>query len=239
MDVADRIKKSKDWTPLVKPQPEDTKHAQIGQWAAKVEPSISPGPGYGGTASPQSSSLYTTSPSAVPANTGSASGNSSVSFPSQDVLGASLYRDDSGQASTPLIDLSNDQPSLPFRDSWSTNADMRRKGRSDITGGDGMNIGVSPQSARRAPSPAPPTTLTLQQLKTEPAAAAASPIAPKLASPSHIHRLTEPVSTRKRSRKEDIILLKASVVNGFKCPPWDRTPAPTEFVQPNGQELFQ
>ncbi|KAJ4412701.1 cysteine protease [Didymella pomorum] len=63
--------------------------------------------------------------------------------------------------------------------------------------------------------------------------------AAKFASPAHVRRLTEPVSTRKRSRKEDIILLKASVVNGFKCPPWDKVPAAAEFVPENGQEVFQ
>jgi hypothetical protein len=34
-------------------------------------------------------------------------------------------------------------------------------------------------------------------------------------------------------------LLKASVVNGFKCPPWDKTPAAADFLPENGQELFQ
>jgi hypothetical protein len=68
--------------------------------------------------------------------------------------------------------------------------------------------------------------------------ASTTPIPPKLASPAHIHRLTEPVSTRKRSKKEDIILLKASVVNGFKCPPWDKIPATTDFTPQDGQDLF-
>ena len=63
--------------------------------------------------------------------------------------------------------------------------------------------------------------------------------AAKLASPAHVHRLSEPISTRKRSRKEDIILLKASVVNGFKCPPWDKVPAAAEFLPEDGQDIFQ
>jgi hypothetical protein len=68
--------------------------------------------------------------------------------------------------------------------------------------------------------------------------ASATSITTKLSSQSHIHRLAEPVSTRKRSRKEDIILLRASVVNGFKCPPWDRNPPTAEFVPQEGQTLF-
>jgi calpain-7 len=61
---------------------------------------------------------------------------------------------------------------------------------------------------------------------------------PSMASYSHIHRLAEPASTRKRSKREDIILLKASVFNGFKCPPWDKTPLPNEFVAQQDAELF-
>ncbi|OAK95249.1 cysteine proteinase [Phaeosphaeriaceae sp. SRC1lsM3a] len=55
---------------------------------------------------------------------------------------------------------------------------------------------------------------------------------------SHVHRLTEPISTRRRAKREDIILLKASMVNGFKCPPWDRNPSPDEFVAIRNTELF-
>jgi hypothetical protein len=61
---------------------------------------------------------------------------------------------------------------------------------------------------------------------------------PSVASYSHIHRLVEPASTRKKSKREDIILLKASMVNGFKCPPWDKNPLPSEFVAQQDTELF-
>jgi calpain-7 len=66
-------------------------------------------------------------------------------------------------------------------------------------------------------------------------------IAPALSSTapySRIRRLAEPVSVRKRSKREDIILLKASMVNGFKCPPWDKHPPPSEFVPQQDAELF-
>lgn len=46
---------------------------------------------------------------------------------------------------------------------------------------------------------------------------------------TRIRKLREPVSSRKRKTKEDIILLKASLVNGVKCPPWDKTPNAAEF----------
>ncbi|PVI07021.1 cysteine proteinase [Periconia macrospinosa] len=61
---------------------------------------------------------------------------------------------------------------------------------------------------------------------------------PSIAPYSHIRKLAEPVSTRKRSKKEEIILLKSSVVNGFKCPPWDKTPVPSEFAKDKSIDLF-
>jgi hypothetical protein len=60
--------------------------------------------------------------------------------------------------------------------------------------------------------------------------------APALAPASHIRRLKEPVSTRKRTRKEDIILLRDSVVNGFKCPPWHKNPSSDEFISEDGSK---
>lgn len=63
-------------------------------------------------------------------------------------------------------------------------------------------------------------------------------VAPATVSYANIHRLAEPISNRKRSKKEDIILLKASVVNGFKCPPWDKTPSTSEFLLQGGRDAF-
>lgn len=55
---------------------------------------------------------------------------------------------------------------------------------------------------------------------------------------TRIHRLAEPNSTRKRSTREDIILFKASMVNGFKCPPWDKSPLSSEFLAQEDAEFF-
>lgn len=68
--------------------------------------------------------------------------------------------------------------------------------------------------------------------------AAASYKSPSVVPFSQIHRLVEPRSTRKRSKREDIILLKASMVNGFKCPPWDKPPSSNEFLADQGIEMF-
>ncbi|KAL2002614.1 hypothetical protein VTN02DRAFT_6376 [Thermoascus thermophilus] len=42
-------------------------------------------------------------------------------------------------------------------------------------------------------------------------------------------RLTEPVSTRKLSTREEIILLEGAKLNGFLFPPWTTPPDPEEF----------
>ncbi|KAJ4324924.1 cysteine protease [Neodidymelliopsis sp. IMI 364377] len=111
MDVADRIKNAKEWTPLVKQEPEITRSAQVGQWAANVDASASPGPVYEGLRSIQSTSLDGLSPNAAPSDVRFAPGKSpfsSVSFPSQSTLELDLYKDDPRQPLMPLIDLSDD-----------------------------------------------------------------------------------------------------------------------------------
>ncbi|KAL6709508.1 cysteine protease [Coniothyrium glycines] len=84
-----------------------------------------------------------------------------------------------------------------------------------------------------APTPIPQLPLQPAHMGTS------SPsITPSAAPYTHIRRLAEPVSSRKRSKKEEIILLKASMVNGFKCPPWDKSPSTSEFVSQEGAGPF-
>ena len=238
MDVADRIKKSTNWTPLSKEQPESTKSAQIGQWAANVSALTSSASAYKETASPGTPTTYSVSQSVVPGTTGSTAGNSQLSYvssPSRPPLNTSLCGDDCQQSSGLLIDLSDDQP-IPSYNSWEANTQFKESDHS-------RDVLLSSFEAKaRGPSPLTQSSSEPRLPQTSTGAtsnsASATPIPPKLASPAHIHRLTEPVSTRKRSKKEDIILLKASVVNGFKCPPWDKNPATADFTPQNGQELF-
>jgi calpain-7 len=242
MDAADRIKNSEEWTPSVDP---NTKEARILRWAANIDPRHSPGPAYQevGRACP----VEHTPRSRPPGDLLSASGNSpisSISFPSQTqqlYAGSTLCRDDSRHASIPLIDLSDDQSQTLYERSWNTPADAPRKDSREAHKNDLLDTGIAPEATQRAPPP-------LLQPGIQQSITAATDSAElvlerakvaRLASSSHIHRLTEPASTRKRSRKEDIILLKASIVNGFKCPPWDKSPATTEFLPENGQSLFQ
>lgn len=82
IDVADRIKKSDEWTPSVDP---NTKEAQIGRWAASIDPRHSPGPAYQDAgsvwpgSSPHHGTLEHTPRSRPPEDLLSASGNSPIS----------------------------------------------------------------------------------------------------------------------------------------------------------------
>lgn len=51
-------------------------------------------------------------------------------------------------------------------------------------------------------------------------------------------RLVEPKSDRKLSTSEQILLLKASQLNGFKFPPWTSAPQTLDFQLSGGQEPF-
>ncbi|ORY12783.1 hypothetical protein BCR34DRAFT_563354 [Clohesyomyces aquaticus] len=55
---------------------------------------------------------------------------------------------------------------------------------------------------------------------------------------SQVRRLKDPISSRKLAKREEILLLRSSVVNGFKFPPWDKNPATSEFVLQPESALF-
>lgn len=50
--------------------------------------------------------------------------------------------------------------------------------------------------------------------------------------------LKEPRSTRELPKKEQILLLRASHLNGFVFPPWKERPKNEEFNLKDGEELF-
>lgn len=50
--------------------------------------------------------------------------------------------------------------------------------------------------------------------------------------------LKEPQSKRKLPTSEQVLLLKAGYLNGFKFPPWTTPPEPSEFELCEGEELF-
>jgi len=54
----------------------------------------------------------------------------------------------------------------------------------------------------------------------------------------NIKRLKEPLSTRNLSTSEKIILLKASHLNGFSFPPWQKEPDSSDFELRDDGSLF-
>ncbi|KAF3004993.1 cysteine protease [Curvularia kusanoi] len=240
MDVADRIKKSADWTPPGKRQPESSKNASIGQWAANVDVLTSPSPASEQAASSTISAVQSVPQSALPMTANLTTGSPHFSYVSASLrspLDRGLYMDDRRQTFGSLNDPLSGQSLLPYNH-WSANADAQFP-----ENGCNQDVQLLPFEAEtRGSSPLTHSISGTQLPHTSTGAtsdfASATAVPPNFASPSRIHRLAEPLSTRRRSKKEDIILLKASVVNGFKCPPWDKTPASTDFIPQEGQDLF-
>jgi len=59
-----------------------------------------------------------------------------------------------------------------------------------------------------------------------------------LTPPAEPRKLAEPLSSRKPSTREQIILLEGSRLNGFMFPPWKCPPEPCEFELQDGHDLF-
>ena len=52
-------------------------------------------------------------------------------------------------------------------------------------------------------------------------------------------RLKEPKSSRQLPNREQILLLKAGYLNGFKFPPWSNAPDSSEFELKDGESLYE
>jgi calpain-7 len=242
MDVAGRIKNDENWIPSVAPQRTRTKSEQIGQWAADVAveaTNSAPASTVHEDITSQSSRVELSSSTAPVDNVSAPSGKlstSSFSFHTQDKYKqvpkapANVAYD----SQVLLINLSDGHFHLSSDIRSGAVTNIRHEDSLGVTFGKSSSAHVPPDIAlREPPMPTTPVPRALQSVSKEITSAS-----PSLASYQHIRRLTEPVSTRKRSKREDIILLKASVVNGFKCPPWESNPSPIEFAPQPGGELF-
>jgi calpain-7 len=244
LDMAERIKRTGEWASLVNPSTVNpstvnpsivnpsivnpstkNKHEQIGQWVADVAVSADPTHMFRDTAS-QSSASHERGAITVPLTT-QASPN--VSVP---------------PVSLPIRSADANEPAHVYSQSLNTLPENRLPQSHDSismapTGGQhsgGLQTGqraTDTVASSTAGQSTPAFSLYRSSSATKVAVSSLS-----TASNSRIHRLREPISTRKRSKKEEIILLKASRINGFKCPPWDKEPASTEFVVQQGEELF-
>lgn len=230
MDTADRIKNMPDWTPTNLPAKND-KNEQIGKWAADVAVTTDPARTPENTMFQSSTSNQGPSSTKAPMYTHVASRTSSGSAASLPIRSANAYKP-AHSPLQPLIDLSEDRLSSSYGN-ISVGDGHNGSLQTEDQPGNGMK--PSPGTASHHSSLQPAPVSSSQEGKPVTRGAVSSPLT---ASASHIHRLREPISTRKRSKKEEIILLKASRINGFKCPPWSQDPATAEFVPQQGDALF-
>jgi calpain-7 len=229
MDTADRIKKSENWTPLAPPV-----RQSVEQWAADVLPG-SP-PHEASSAQSMSSVLADLSLNST-GNTRATSGKShtlssttlqasqNMHDPADLRISKSGIFDSHVGLSKRRLDLLNMNPASPL-----VNNQPKANPQGDGYVNDGLSIAqslvVTPKLDQ--PSASPPMHIQCDEQHQ----------GPPIASQPRVRKLAPPVSTRKLTKKEQILLLKASVVNGFKCPPWDANPASSEFALGEEAEMF-
>ncbi|KAF2000368.1 cysteine proteinase [Amniculicola lignicola CBS 123094] len=170
------------------------------------------------------------------------------------------------ESNLPLLDLSHDtnpgmsatttrvtssMSSITAVETRETVGSARDKSKSSSTPVEGLNLpftnmfqGVTPSNNTLLPTTkiqsdafsaitGAPSKLGSQDAKTRPGINSTK--APSIAPP--VRKLNEPVSTRKRTNKEEILLLKSSRVNGYVCPPWKFNPSSSDFT--DGSTLFK
>lgn len=267
MDVADRIKNTANWTPLAtkvlppmpKPKPKtisNSKNDEIGKWAADVAKS-----------SPPISNVEVPPIPAVSNPAVRKTSNGLDLFPSSsvprrvpgNVVPPNNFREASGDgitaAKSPAVEDRASQhdtvePLIDFSTSQDTSRPATEVFRPALRGGAQLpateNTSQDPTIVKPKPTPVinfKSNNVEITQPNETPNGVQSSPVPrpppePAPASATHIHRLKEPISTRKRTKREDIVLLRASMVNGFKFPPWDKNPSAAEFVPEEGSAWF-
>jgi calpain-7 len=233
MAVANRIKNADPWTPLVAPNSSSSRHERVGHWAARVAGTARPDPAYEYSTRSNTSHgdlFSTTGPIDGLATSGKSSASSLSAFLHVSDVSSTVpsFKQGARQGPTPLINLSED--ASPFHvpsaitdasHKDSSNAQIDRDHHPKSVSNDGLKSAASPHSSSLHPQSKAPESQT-------------AALTPSTAPHSQIHRLREPISSRKLPPRESIILLKASIVNGFKFPPWDKAPSADEFVSAEG-----
>ncbi|KAF2175919.1 calpain-like protease palB/rim-13, partial [Zopfia rhizophila CBS 207.26] len=236
MDAAERIKSTEQWLPqsrsLAESAQPKTKHEEIGMWAASVAQAAS-----------HATALVESSSDTL---------NNSVSESSVPLL-------DLSSSSAPSLAIAGAAPTIPGNFYTSTPPDIAESkdahGLSTLkptqkSGAVGSLIDLQqrPSCERQVgnaqPQPVAHTHSSSQTVGTiaqgitritaDSVVAAASATGPR----TQVRRLVEPTSTRELPTKERILLFKASVVNGFKFPPWEKNPSSSEFALEVGADLF-
>lgn len=240
LTTAHRIKSDEEWLPQKPQLPPEATVKQVNQWAVDVAASKVGVPIFSESSSRASSSRAGTSSYYASAEDSQIiSGKPNIS---------SVSKVDKDEASSVLRGSSRERrgPTLMeiFGSSYGDTGSLHCKtlpntyGEGDNSYGDqkeqidepsqlGMSAGDQSLMLNRQ-SPLPPAMISGELTSLTPSATPWS----------HIRRLAEPMSVRKRSTKENIILLKASMVNGFKCPPWDKPPSTSDFALSDNNSVF-
>jgi calpain-7 len=242
MTTAGRIKSDTNWKPTAESLSLRPGKVDISQWAAEVVSAQSTSAGLEDITSQSSLSRHGLSSTTAPVdNVSIPSGKTSpssilVTGPSSYTQQFSSFESETRREPHVLfINLSDDQFSSPSTFGPSAPTDARHEDRPQPKPNSAADIHEASSAALSTLSLQSPSVPHLDSRAQHEVPTSATP---SMAPYSHIHRLVEPASSRKRSKREDIILLKASMVNGFKCPPWDKTPLPNEFVTLKDTELF-
>ncbi|KAL5116824.1 cysteine protease [Pleosporales sp. CAS-2024a] len=244
MNTASRIKSDDNWTPAAKSHPVSSGKLDINQWAANVDSASSTSTGLGNSTSQSSASHHAHSSANEPidklSTTSGDAGNISTSLSSVTVRSKQTHAlthilpRSQTDGHNHLTDLLVDDFLSPNQVDSGASTDTRYEDRPPTKhdrAADAPSSSEVALSSSPVPTPALPPSASVHN---EVSASASPSMAPY----SSIRRLVEPASTRKRSKREDIILLKASIVNGFKCPPWDNNPPSEEFVLGQSEGLY-
>lgn len=228
MDVADRIKSSAQWVPLAQPQQEPqkqtTKEDEIDEWATEVALSAP------SDTSREHDATFTKA----------SSDSNLISFSPQLPAISHIAAVDhtrhiyENSTATTAVDLQKPQALEDFDGRTNVLAPLVDQPKTQSGLLDHRGLGRAPDLLPKTqPQPVVGGISKTNRIAQQP-----SPPPLTMASRTQIRRLKEPISTRKRSKREDILLLKSSVVNGFKFPPWDKNPSTAEFAL-DGSTVFR
>ncbi|KAF2714089.1 calpain-like protease palB/rim-13 [Pleomassaria siparia CBS 279.74] len=207
MDMANRIKHATQWQPPPPMAQTDPGYKQVERWAASVAHSV--------PLDPSSSKSKASSPSLPSAMLADLSLDPTTKTRATSSNSHTL-------TSTTLRETNDTHEQVDF------GATQKPASHANHRLGNQLDTSASPIVVSKAGS-VPVSPLTHVQPDTHCLASSGS-------QPTRVRKLAPPRSTRKLTTKEEILLLKASVVNGFKCPPWDKNPTSSEFaLGDNGQ----
>jgi len=227
MDVADRIKSREDWVPPASLGPG---HEAVNQWAIGVAQSgpSNPARESKGESAPRLPPTNSYNLPLNPASKAGATSSDSRAFTSTTLLATNSTHnpaESSAQRQKHVSALNTPQANLILQHDPSSHSS------NNVPPGAASQANGSIRTARGVARSFSEIANTSQSSQMDIQCDNRLPH-------GRVRKLTPPISTRKLTKKEGIILWGASIVNGFKCPPWEKNPASSEFALEPGAELF-